>query len=274
MAIFCYFGSSKSDSIFPLNVYGDGTSNYPETAKENDIFIEGANAFNNIYYSFEKPVNPEDNDAWFYQSPTKATRSISVKMGNIYLALEFGTCKMYNAATSTWNNVKYAIYKNGEWDQSVLYVYSYGVMPDFPSTAIQVANSNVTVDFAYKYLGGDYDDICFRYHIKSGGYYGASFTVPVDTTNYNKVLLLCQSEKDSDSSYVRRVALSSTVSTGQAHGGGMVAITGESAADYRQLVPYEIDISSLTGEYYLRFYTRTVIVNGNGIKAIEMAFVK
>lgn len=274
MATFCYFGSSKGSSIFPLNVYGDGTSNYPTTAKENDIFIEGASTFNNIYYSYENPVSPEDKDVWFYQSPTKATRSIAVKLGSVYLNLEFGTCKIYDASSTTWNNVKYAIYKNGEWDQSVLYVYSYGAMPDFPSTAIQVSSSSaVTTDFAYKYLGNSLNDVCFRFHVTSGAYRGASFTVPVDTTNYNKVLLMCQRERDSDS-YPCKVALNSTISTGQDIDGGSVSITGESSAAYRQLVPYEIDISSLIGEYYLRFYARTNFTAGNGIKAIEMAFVK
>ena len=238
---------------FKLTVV-DGTTQ-PENPADNTIWVNTDVDMGLCYLAPNAPDSPEVGDVWvnttnkYNSNGTNASTNLIRVNDNPYLEINVLNISQWDG--SAWvNRDGSAIYANGAWTAMALYIFNYGTQ-----------NEAYPWKFGRKYLGSALIDSCLDSMVYGANYiaaqnayvgdgsngYGMIMTsVPVNVTNYNKYSFTVQRGGNSGFGYAGLSNISNPAINTISHQYWSQTSSGAGTS----IATTDVDISSLTGEFY------------------------
>ena len=238
--------------INQLNFNVVGGSSVPSNPKENTIWINTEETVTDYVFSDQQPSDPVSGQVWIVTSYTSSAVFNALK--NNYIHVKPVSAKQY--ISDTWVSKTAKIYQNDEWIEWVIWIYKEGVI-----------NTELTGGFeryAYKVSGSGSDSvkptvtvgensITITSNNDDAGIY--SPLNKIDLTNINSIKIDATSVSyGSSGSYIHLAVVSERKNSYTTISHTLITDIGISA----------LDVSSITGEYYI-----LIGMNGNEQKKLE-----
>ena len=231
-------GSSSSSSSLNFTIVNGTTQ--PENPVENTIWVNTTNTITKTEINSQEPESPIDGMLWL-QSCQSGLVDLTMGSGDNVAIVYIQDSYMYT--NGAWQTVESKVYQDGEWKTYVLRVYWYGDQNvDLTGGWVTTSNLNATIE---------YQNSQIYIYARSSGSYSKTFSVktsqPIDVTNYN-TLKINQDWMPQKSGYADGTfGLFTNQSDDYEH----------AVASVRATEAYIVDISGITGSYYIGFAGHT-----------------
>lgn len=222
----------------------------------------------------EQPVSPEDGFVWFSELDTKLLTFNMLKKNGVYISP--GSAQQY--VSGTWNIVQVGIYDGTTWLGLRTYLYAQGdMMTDITGgwrASWLNAESAGTVTNKYNGTNG-IDFYLYEKYEENGSVSKGFFSTsrPIDITHYNTINYKLYYFKRNSSS-------PSTLQAGYLEVGGRASVTTNTflldfgtktttALSSGVETTLSVDISSITGNYYIGLNLQAPAYRGTDILLLE-----
>ena len=238
--------------VVPLNGFGGsggnilnfkivGGTTQPANPTENMIWVNTDQEITDWTFSVDEPENPVEGMIWIQTGTSKAVKFNSLKQHNlqVYPILT----KQY--IQNIWNNKVSKIYQDNQWIEWIQYIYYLGEQfTNITDGWVTTMNSNGNVVYNDNNI-----TITVTKNTTSSSSTVCSTNKPIDLTDYSK-LTVNIIDNNSTAGYGLTLFVSKNkVTTYEGHH----ATTARAAAE--TIGENTLDISGLTGEYYIGLYT-------------------
>lgn len=252
------FGGGSSDTELNFEVVGGTTQ--PSNPTENMIWVNTDVEITGWYFSSIEPENMNDGEVWFDTNITSNTEFNALKKNNLMIY----PSSAKQLVSSTFKIVVAKTYQDGEWVDWTTYLYNVG--NEFNNLTggwigiEHTSNNDGTLTITRN---------ATSMNIKWYGYWCRS---SVYTKNKIKVdngsTLICKFSSTTRTSYVVdgyyiKFGLFSDISASGATEVAVVDILGKTGEA-------TIDISYLSGEYYIGFYMCVSKTNAEGLMSVDI----
>lgn len=213
-----------------INFYVVNGTAQPESPNENTLWVNTDIEITTWEFSAEQPTVAVEGMVWFKNSTTSTTEFNAIKQNELYMCPT--ACSQY--INGNWVTKSALVYMNGEWINWILYVFKDGVIHDGTLVIPNSSQNNATVDESTIHV--------WSVNNTAGNIY---FSVPVDLTPYNTLYYVgSMTVRQSGDIYAStKFGVFKTTSSEP------TAYIGYSLSSDT----YSIDISELSGEYYIGF---------------------
>lgn len=241
----------------PCEVAGGGGLNFrlvggltqPADPAENVIWVETDTAITSYAFSATEPAEPAQGMVWVAMG-TSSTAAFNALKKNILMVYPIST-KQY--VGSVWEDRNSKIFQGGSWVEWIVYLYKNGtkntsLVGELKTAAVSEDGSNTGLPIVTE----NTDNITIK--MSSGGNTGgiAYFEKKIDLTPFRK--LVFDGQMYAEWKWAG-IGIWTEIGTTQGTNRAAAFLTG-SNSQYPELTlngKAEIDISQLTGEYYIGF---------------------
>lgn len=239
--------------IYALDLNVVGGMEQPSNPTENTVWISTNDTITNWSICVDYPEWPMEGEV-FMKVAENATNLIKpASNANIYVRIS----TIYQLQRNEWVVVEGMLYSNGSWSDMSQHLYHLGTYSGLTMWTYGGAGSCV-----------DYTDY-FRVNAKTGGWDTSSWpgyrhTGLLDLTYVDKVRFIITKPKVSNSSTLFYISVSTnTNSHANCYTKAAVRKSWGSQATFIRQV-HDLDVSSLTGNYYINIGTNVPINAGGG----------
>jgi hypothetical protein len=239
----------------PLNFNVVGGTSEPINPKENTIWVNTSKDITSWAFRTEQPSEPSDGMVWIAIG-VNSTRAFNVlKKNTIYIYPI--SAKQYESGE--WKDKPTSLYQNDKWEDitQIFYIFQNGEakVGDF---------DGVCGSADYYYWNSLIEGSFIKMEVMYRGSTSFSFSEPVDLTSYSKLVFVVSNMNGGTNSictFIYGVVSSAEDSDYVASKSVPVATTEESNE-------YILDVSSLSGKYYVKATDSDNGHDGNSAKGI------
>lgn len=231
--------------VSALNFKVVGGTSQPVNPKENTIWVNTDTGISGWVFSATEPKSPVEGTVWISTGTSSTVEFNALKKNGIQVYPI--SAKQY--ISGAWANVTAKSYHGGAWKEWIQYIYNKG------DQFTDITGGFTTIPKSGTYWDGSPQVSYNADHIAFSGSSGASYvsytsTVNmIDLTNIKTVVINVASFTGGDYTHGRIAATKTRDSQNSIHGNA-AALKQFEITDTGEI---ELDVSSLSGDYYIAF---------------------
>lgn len=241
----------------PLNFKVVGGTTQPSNPAENTIWVNTSINITGYYFTAAQPSNMANGELWFSVGMSSVAAFNALKKNNVTVY----PLSAKQMVSGKLNDVTAKIYRGSAWSLFLADMYLYNAGNEYTSVTggINTSANKATVTKATSYIqikGADGVDYVSRY--------GTAYTAKkIDITNYKTLVGVCETYKKDGHGSIKvclTTNLSQLTSCNQTNYNAITGteLSGTGAGNKKEV---KVDISKMTGEYYIGVYGYNSVEN-------------